>query len=86
MKLIKDGMIMELSDWSTYKLYKSYGWQEVTEEEKPVEVVEPTKKELQAQLDKLGIKYKPIDNKALLQEKLTSAEPANDFDDGLLKE
>lgn len=86
MKLIKDGMIMELSDGSAYKLYKSHGWQEVTGEEKPVEVVEPTKKELQEQLDGLGIKYKPIDNKALLQQKLTSAEPANDFDDGLLKE
>lgn len=86
MKLIKDGMIMELSDGSAYKLYKSHGWQEVTGKEKPVEVIEPTKKELQEQLDKLGIKYKPIDNKALLQQKLTSAEPANDFDDGLLKE
>ena len=85
-RLVKDGLVTHVKDKASATIYLNNGWKEAAEEAKPVEVVEPTKKELQEQLDKLGIKYKPTDNKAALQEKLKSAEPADDFDDGLLKE
>jgi hypothetical protein len=44
-----------------------------------------TKKELQSKLDKLKVDYKPQENKSTLLDKLKTASPTGDFDDGLLK-
>ena len=88
MKLIKDGMVMVLSDESTAKMYKDFGWKEVTDKTPTAaktEEVELTKKELQQKLDELEVDYKPQENKSALLDKLKKAMPANDFDDGLLK-
>jgi hypothetical protein len=46
---------------------------------------EPTKKELQEQLDAKGIEYSPRDNKDALKAKLEGGQPTDNFDDGLLK-
>jgi hypothetical protein len=90
MKLVKDGILMNVIDSSTIKMYKSHGWVEA--KEKPIKAEKPkelddtiTKKELQTKLDELHIPYKPNENKNALIKKIKNAEPANDFDDGLLK-
>lgn len=44
-------------------------------EEKPVIDTGPTRKELMAQLDAAGIKYKPVGNKAYFQGLLDEAKP-----------
>lgn len=86
MKLIKDGMVMELADKSTAKMYKNFGWTEVVEKEPVAQVeIELTKKQLQEKLDELQVEYKPIENKATLMDKLKKASPTDNFDDGLLK-
>jgi len=89
MELIKDGLVITINDLSTVKMYKGFGWKEVTnkkaEKVEQPEEVEMTKKELQSKLDKLKVEYKPQENKSTLVDKLKKASPANDFDDGLLK-
>jgi len=89
MELIKDGVVMVIDDLSTIKMYKNFGWKEVTnkkaEKVQQPEEVEMTKKELQSKLDKLKVEYKPQENKSTLVDKLKKALPADDFDDGLLK-
>ena len=90
MTLVKDKMVMDIPDSSTAKMYIAHGWQVLKEkvnEPEPEVMVDDTitKKELQKQLDELGIEYKPQENKASLIAKLKTVEPANDFDDGLLK-
>jgi len=92
MKLIKDGMVIELTDQSTAKMYMDYGWTKYddnVEQKSIVETVvgqlEMTKKELQSKLDELKVEYKPQENKSKLMDKLKKASPTDNFDDGLLK-
>jgi hypothetical protein len=86
-KIIKDTEVVTLNNSSSLGIYLSNGWKllgEVTEPE-VTEVVEPTKKEIQQQLDAKGIEYSPRDNKTTLLEKLEGSKPTDNFDDGLLK-
>jgi hypothetical protein len=78
----------------TLSVYLANGWtlkKEVAKEvvkqvEKMVNpIVGQTKKELQNQLNKKGIEYTPRDNKDTLRKKLEQSDPADDFNDGLLK-
>lgn len=92
MKLIKDGLVIELTDDTTAKMYLDYGWKKSKEKEivetvidTIVETVEMTKKELQTKLDELKVEYKPQENKSKLLDKLKKASPTDNFDDGLLK-
>jgi hypothetical protein len=85
--IIKDNQKITVSNRSSLSVYLSNGWEllgEVTEP-KVVEVVEPTKKEIQQQLDAKGIEYSPRDNKTTLLDKLEGSKPTDNFDDGLLK-
>lgn len=67
-------------------VYLANGWKLAgTVEAKVAEPIEPTKKELQSQLEAKGIAYSPRDSKATLQAKLEGKEPTDNFDDGLLK-
>lgn len=85
-QIIKDGIKAWVETKSKAQPYIQAGWKVVVESEAIAEPKqEVTKKELQAKLDKLGIAYTPRDNKATLVKKLESAQPDNDFDDGLLK-
>ena len=86
-KIIKDTEVVILDNRLSLDIYLSNGWKllgEVTEPE-VAEVVEPTKKEIQQQLDAKGIEYSPRDNKTTLLEKLEGSKPTDNFDDGLLK-
>jgi hypothetical protein len=86
-KIIKDTEVVILDNRLSLDIYLSNGWKllgEVTEPE-VTEVVEPTKKEIQQQLDAKGIEYSPRDNKTTLLEKLEGSKPTDNFDDGLLK-
>jgi hypothetical protein len=86
-KIIKDKEVLTLSTRAGLDIYLSNGWKllgEVTEPEVK-EVVEPTKKEIQQQLEAKGIEYSPRDNKATLLEKLEGGTPTDNFDDGLIK-
>jgi hypothetical protein len=86
-KLIKENQIVYLENAQALDIYTANGWKllgEVTEPE-VTEVVEPTKKEIQQQLDAKGIEYSPRDNKTTLLEKLEGSKPTDNFDDGLLK-
>ena len=87
MELIKDGMVMVIDNNSTAKMYLDLGWTLVKEKPEPkVEVeTELTKKDLQKKLDDLKVDYKPQETKSTLLDKLKTALPTNDFDDGLLK-
>jgi hypothetical protein len=92
MKLIKDGMVMELDDASTASMYLDYGWRKYDDSdekksfvERIENQVEMTKKELQLKLDELKVVYKPQENKSELLGKLKKALPTDNFDDGLLK-
>jgi len=69
------------------EVYLANGWELLGENVEPevTEVVEPTKKEIQQQLDAKGIEYSPRDNKTTLLEKLEGSKPTDNFDDGLLK-
>jgi hypothetical protein len=69
------------------EVYLANGWKLLGEDIEPevVEVVEPTKKEIQQQLEAKGIEYSPRDNKTTLLEKLEGSKPTDNFDDGLLK-
>lgn len=85
--ITKDGMIATVTNPSSLPMYLNQGWKLVSDdkkEEPQQEVPEPTKKELQAKLDELGVDYKATENKAALLEKVKGAMP-DDFDDGLLK-
>jgi len=86
-KLIKGEEIIILSNNIGLDIYLSNGWKLLGEEIEPevVEVVEPTKREIQQQLDAKGIEYSPRDNKTTLLEKLEGSKPTDNFDDGLLK-
>jgi hypothetical protein len=86
-KLIKDEEILILSNNIGLDIYLSNGWKLLGEDIEPevTEVVEPTKKEIQQQLDAKGIEYSPRDNKTTLLEKLEGSKPTDNFDDGLLK-
>jgi hypothetical protein len=86
-KIIKDKTILTLDNSSSLSIYLRNGWELLGEEIEPevVEVVEPSKKEIQQQLDAKGIEYSPRDNKTTLLEKLEGSKPTDNFDDGLLK-
>jgi len=86
-KIIKDTEVVTLSNNSSLDIYLANGWKLLGEniEPKVTEVVEPTKKEIQQQLDAKGIEYSPRDNKTTLLEKLEASKPTDNFDDGLLK-
>jgi hypothetical protein len=86
-KLIKDEEILILSNNIGLDIYLSNGWKLLGENIEPevVEVVEPTKREIQQQLDAKGIEYSPRDNKTTLLDKLEGSKPTDNFDDGLLK-
>ena len=86
-KIIKDTEVLTLDNRISLGIYLSNGWKLLGEDFEPkvVEVVEPTKKEIQQQLDAKGIEYSPRDNKTTLLEKLEGSKPTDNFDDGLLK-
>jgi SET domain-containing protein len=86
-KIIKDTEVVTLNNSSSLGIYLSNGWKLLGEDFEPevTEVVEPTKKEIQQQLDAKGIEYSPRDNKTTLLEKLEGSKPTDNFDDGLLK-
>jgi hypothetical protein len=86
-KIIKDKTILTLDNSSSLSIYLRNGWELLGEDIEPevVEVVEPTKREIQQQLDAKGIEYSPRDNKTTLLEKLEGSKPTDNFDDGLLK-
>jgi hypothetical protein len=85
MELIKDGMVMIIDNDSTAKMYLDLGWSLVKKQAEPETEVELTKKQLQEKLDGLKVEYKPQESKSALMDKLKTALPTNDFDDGLLK-
>lgn len=82
-KIIKDGQIAIIE--SGVDIYLSNGWKVVGDEPEVEAPAEPTKKELQEQLDAKGIEYSPRDNKDALKAKLEGGQPTDNFDDGLLK-
>jgi uncharacterized protein YlzI (FlbEa/FlbD family) len=86
-KIIKDTEVLTLDNRISLGIYLSNGWKLLGEDSEPevTEVVEPTKKEIQQQLDAKGIEYSPRDNKTTLLEKLEGSKPTDNFDDGLLK-
>jgi hypothetical protein len=85
-KIIKDKEVVTLSNSLSLNIYLSNGWKLLGEDSEPkAEVVEPTKKEIQQQLEAKGIEYSPRDNKATLLEKLEGGTPTDNFDDGLIK-
>jgi hypothetical protein len=85
--IIKDGEKQIVSNRSGLSIYLINGWKLLGEDSEPEvkEVVEPTKKEIQQQLEAKGIEYSPRDNKAALLTKLEGGTPTDNFDDGLLK-
>jgi len=85
--IIKDGDKQVVSNRNALSIYLSNGWKLLGEDSEPEvkEVVEPTKKEIQQQLEAKGIEYSPRDNKTTLLEKLEGGTPTDNFDDGLLK-
>jgi hypothetical protein len=85
--IIKDGDKQVVSNRQGLSIYLSNGWKLLGEDSEPEvkEVVEPTKKEIQQQLEAKGIEYSPRDNKAALLEKLEGGTPTDNFDDGLIK-
>ncbi len=86
-KVVKDGLTTYAKDNAMLAIYLANGWTVAKEKAEPkVEVeTELTKKELQKKLDDLKVDYKPQENKSTLLDKLKTALPTNDFDDGLLK-
>ena len=89
MELIKDGMVMIIDNDSTAKMYLDLGWRILDKTEVVKETIvtdiDLTKKQIQSKLDELKVDYKPQENKDTLLDKLKTALPTNDFDDGLLK-
>ena len=84
--IIKDNEKQVISNRSGLSVYLNNGWKLVGEEvEEVTQPNEPTKKQLQEQLEAKGIAYSPRDNKAALQAKLEGSQPTDNFDDGLLK-
>jgi hypothetical protein len=85
--IIKDNKTMTVENRQTMGVFLANGWKLLGEDSEPKvkEVVEPTKKEIQQQLEAKGIEYSPRDNKATLLEKLEGGTPTDNFDDGLLK-
>ncbi len=86
-RIIKDNQKITVSNRSSLSMYLNNGWKLLGEDSEPEvkEVVEPTKKEIQQQLEAKGIEYSPRDNKATLLTKLEGGTPTDNFDDGLLK-
>jgi len=86
-KIIKEKEVVTLSNSLSLDIYLANGWKLLGENIEPevTEVVEPTKREIQQQLDAKGIEYSPRDNKTTLLEKLEGSKPTDNFDDGLLK-
>lgn len=82
-KIIKDGEIAIIE--YGLDMYLSNGWKLVGDEVEVEAPAEPTKKELQSQLEAKGIEYSPRDNKDALKAKLEGGQPTDNFDDGLLK-
>jgi hypothetical protein len=84
--IIKGKQQMTVDSRHGLRIYLANGWslvgETVAEETQPNE---PTKKELQEQLEARGIEYSPRDNKTTLQAKLEGSQPTDNFDDGLLK-
>ena len=89
MELIKDGMVMIIENDSSARMYLDLGWKVVNKKQVVKETVatgiELTKKQIQSKLDELKVDYKPQENKSTLLDKLKTASPTNDFDDGLLE-
>jgi hypothetical protein len=85
--IIKGNEKQTISSRSGLSVYLANGWSLVGEETvvAVVDVLEPTKKELQERLDAKSIAYSPRDSKATLQAKLDGLPPTDNFDDGLLK-
>jgi hypothetical protein len=86
-KIIRGKTIMEVTNRQVLDIFLSSGWElakvgDISKVEAPAE---PTKKELQEQLDAKGIEYSPRDNKDALKAKLEGGQPTDNFDDGLLK-
>jgi hypothetical protein len=86
-KIIKGKEVQAIESRNGLEVYLANGWKLVGESDEPkVEApAEPTKKELQEQLDAKGIEYSPRDNKDALKAKLEGGQPTDNFDDGLLK-
>jgi hypothetical protein len=86
-KIIKGKEVQAIESRNGLEVYLANGWKLVGEGDEPkVEApAEPTKKELQEQLDAKGIEYSPRDNKDALKAKLEGGQPTDNFDDGLLK-
>jgi hypothetical protein len=85
-KIIKGKEEQVIESRNGLQVYLANGWKLAgTVEAKVAEPIEPTKKELQSQLEAKGIAYSPRDSKAALQAKLEGKEPTDNFDDGLLK-
>lgn len=85
-EIIKGEERLTVSSRNGLNVYLANGWKLAgTVEAKAAEPIEPTKKELQSQLEAKGIAYSPRDSKAALQAKLEGKEPTDNFDDGLLK-
>jgi hypothetical protein len=86
-KIIKGKEVQAIESRNGLEVYLANGWKLVGKGDEPkVEApAEPTKKELQEQLDAKGIEYSPRDNKDALKAKLEGGQPTDNFDDGLLK-
>jgi len=86
-RIIKDNQKITVSNRSSLSVYLNNGWKLLGEDSEPkvVEVVEPTKKEIQQRLEAKGIGFSPRDTKAALLTKLEGSKPTDNFDDGLLK-
>jgi hypothetical protein len=84
--IIKDKERITLDNPNGLQVYLANGWKLIGEEVAEVEQPnEPTKKELQSQLEARGVEYSPRDNKDALKAKLEGSQPTDNFDDGLLK-
>lgn len=85
-EIIKGNERQIVSSRNGLNIYLANGWKLAgTVEAEVAAPTEPTKKELQEQLQAKGIAYSPRDSKAALQAKLEGKEPTDNFDDGLLK-
>jgi hypothetical protein len=92
--IVKGKEIIETENRQLLNIYLANGWtlqKKVTSEVvKQVQqaantLADFTKKQLQDKLAKKEIKFTPQENKADLISKLENSDPADDFNDGLLK-
>ena len=85
--IIKDNKTTTVPNRQSLNIFLNNGWKLMGEDSEPkvIEVVEPTKKEIQQRLEAKGIGFSPRDTKAALLTKLEGSKPTDNFDDGLLK-